>query len=109
MRHISSVPFDLTHEERETMQLLSAELDLHPERRTALLAELVLARQVVRWGRAHIDRFPPRLREKLRALLDRKGLRRIAADSRAELETDTSSARDGFAQFEKDLRTWNQR
>jgi hypothetical protein len=80
------MPFDLTPEEREEMQLLQAELDLHPERLKIFLAELVLLRQLRAWASDHRDRFPPLLRPKLHALAHRTELRRVVADDRAELE-----------------------
>lgn len=83
---ISNPPFDLTPEEREEMQLLQAELDLHPEHLKSILAELVLLRQLRRYASDHRDRFPPLLRAKLHALAHRAELRRIVAEDRAELE-----------------------
>lgn len=82
----SNIPFDLTHEEREEVQNLLAELELHPDRLKTLLAEIVLLRQVRAWAREHKDRFPPLLRAKIHALTHRTELARIAADDRAELD-----------------------
>lgn len=82
----NSMPFDLTPEEREEMQLLQAELDLHPEHLKILLAEVVLLRQLRAYASDHRDRFPPLLRAKLHALAHRAELRRAAAENRAELE-----------------------
>lgn len=87
----NSVPFDLTAEEREEMQLLQAELDLHPEHLTTLLAEIVLLRQVRQWASDHRDRFPPLLRSKLYTLVHRTELRRIVADAELEIVWPTSS------------------
>jgi hypothetical protein len=83
---IAKVPFDLTDEEREALQLMRADIDLHPERLDALLAELLLTRQVRAWARAHHHYFPPRLRAVLDILASRTELRRVVADSREELE-----------------------
>jgi hypothetical protein len=80
----NNVPFDLTPEEREEMQLLQAEIDLHPEHLTTLFAEIVLLRQVRQWASDHRDRFPPLLRAKIYTLAHRAELRRVAAA--AELE-----------------------
>lgn len=77
-------PFELTPEEREEMQLLQAELDLHPEHLRTFLAELVLLRQLRQWASDHRDRFPRLLRPKLYALAHRADLRR--AIDQAELE-----------------------
>jgi hypothetical protein len=82
----NSIPFDLTHEEREEVQNLLAELELHPERLKAVLAEIVLLRQVRAYASEHKDRFPPLVRAKLYALAHRAELRRLVADDRAELE-----------------------
>jgi len=82
----NSMPFDLTPEEREDMQLVQAELDLHPERLRILITELVLLRQLRRWASEHGDRFPPLLRAKMHALAHRAELRRAAAEDRAALE-----------------------
>ncbi|HMG59545.1 MAG TPA: hypothetical protein VK583_07445 [Burkholderiales bacterium] len=82
----NSPPFDLTPEEREDMQLIQAELDLHPDRLKTLIAELVLLRQLRLWASGHRDRFPPLLRAKMHALAHRAELRRAAAEDRAELE-----------------------
>jgi len=83
---LSKLPFDLTPEEREEIQLMQAELDMHPERLPVRLAELHLLRQVRAWAHDHRDRFPPRLRAALYALTHRTELERIAASERAELE-----------------------
>jgi hypothetical protein len=83
---ISPLPFDLTHEEREELQLLQAGIDLHPERLIALLAELLLLRDIRAWAMEHRDRFPPRLRAKLTILGQRAALRRLVADSREEIQ-----------------------
>lgn len=82
----SPVPFDLTQDEREDVQLVRAEVDLHPERLTALLAELVLLREIRTWAMAHRGYFPPALRAKIIALGQRSFFRWVVADSRAELE-----------------------
>jgi hypothetical protein len=78
--------FDLTHEDREEIQCLLAEIELHPDHLKVLLAELVLNRKIVRWARAYPDRFPAALRDALHALARRGQLARIAANDRAELE-----------------------
>jgi hypothetical protein len=83
---INRLPFDLTPEERESLQLLQAELDLHPERLQAFLAELLLLRQVRAWAMERSHYFPPALRAKILTLGNRSILRRAIADSRAELE-----------------------
>jgi hypothetical protein len=76
----NKLPFDLSHEEREELQCVMAELDLYPERRAAMLAELVLLRGLRAWASQHRDRFPPRLRATLYALAHRTELERVAAD-----------------------------
>lgn len=78
--------FDLTHEDREEIQCLLAEIELNPERLKPLLAELVLNRKVVGWARDYSRRFPTRLQAVLVALRRKSDLERLAADSRAELE-----------------------
>ena len=80
---------DLTHEDRDEMQLLRSEIDLDPERLNPMLAELVLARKIVGWARRYRDRFPESLRCIFTALDKRhraQVLERIAADCRAEIE-----------------------
>jgi len=83
---IDRLPFDLTPEDREAIQLMSADIDLHPERLPAMLAELHLLRQVRAWARGHRGYFPPRLRAVLDVLASRTEFRRAIADSREELE-----------------------
>lgn len=83
---IDKLPFDLTPEDREALQLMQADLDLHPERLPVLLAELHLLRQVRAWARAHRGYFPPRLRATLDILASRTELRRVMADNREELD-----------------------
>ena len=83
---IAKLPFDLTPEDRDALQLMQADIDLHPERLPALLAELHLLRQVRAWARAHRSYFPPRLRAVLDILACRTELRRVIADSREEIE-----------------------
>ena len=78
--------FDLTHEDREDIQCLLAEVELKPERLKILLAELVLNRKVVHWARSYPDRFPPALKSVLHVLARRAQIARIVADGRAELE-----------------------
>jgi len=88
---MQNMPFDLTPEEREEMQLLQAELDLHPERLRIFLAELILLRQLRAWASDHKDRFPPLLRAKLHALAHRTELRRAVDESELEFTWPTSS------------------
>ena len=78
--------FDLSHEDREEIQCLLAEVELKPERLKILLAELVQNRKIVRWAKSYPDRFPPALRAVLHALARRSSLARLVPDSRAELE-----------------------
>jgi hypothetical protein len=84
---IAKLPFDLTADDREALQLMMADVDLHPERLAQLLAELHLLRQIRAWARAHRSYFPPRLRATLDVLTARTELQRVIADSREEIET----------------------
>lgn len=77
---------DLTHEDREQIQCLLADVHLNPDRLKTLLAELVLNRKIVHWARSYPDRFPPALRAVLHVLARRAQIARVAADDRAELE-----------------------
>jgi hypothetical protein len=80
---------DITHEDRDDMQLLMSEIDLQPGRLKEILAELVLNRKIVSWARRYRNRFPPALHSVLDTLSKNTRhteLERIAADSRAELE-----------------------
>jgi hypothetical protein len=83
---INRLPFDLTPDDREAIQLMQADLDLHPERLPALLAELHLSRQVLAWARAHQSYFPPRLRASFHVLARRTVMERVIADSREEID-----------------------
>jgi hypothetical protein len=78
--------FDLTHEDREEIQCLLAEVELKPERLKILLAELVLNRRIVHWARSYRDRFPPALASVLHVLARRGRIEQAAADSHAERE-----------------------
>jgi hypothetical protein len=77
--------FDLTPDDREEMQCVIAELDMHPEKRPALIAELVLLRKLFSYTRQYRHRFPPRLQQVIHALGHRPELARASADSISEL------------------------
>jgi len=76
---------DVTHEDRNDMQLLMSEIDLQPGRLKEVLAELVLNRKIVSWARRYRDRFPPALHRVLDTLAGRSEIRRLAPDSREEI------------------------
>ena len=79
--------FDLTADDREEMQCAMAELDLHPEKRAAFIAELILLRKLFSYARQGDIRwrFPPRLQRVIHALVHKPELARASADSISEI------------------------
>jgi hypothetical protein len=81
--------YDFSHEEREEMQCLTAELDTMPGKRAVRAAELILLRKFYDYVRDYGHLFPDRLQAARRALRRERSLELLSADQRAELEKAT--------------------
>lgn len=88
--------FDLSHEQREEMHNLAAEMESNPHVREALAAELIKLRHLLSCLRKY-RRSQHAIVEALMNELPRAGERaafeRIAADSAAALETEERGSR----------------